>query len=195
MIDDHAFNTAQCSVLNMLEAIGENPAREGLVKTPERVAKAWKFMCSGYSQKPEDILTTFDAEGADEMVFQSAPFSSNCEHHMLPFVGVCHIGYIPRGRIVGLSKLPRLVDVFAKRLQVQERLGNQIADALMEHLNPEGVGVYIQCRHFCMEIRGIQKIGAVTVTSALRGSIKDHAGARQEFLSIVAQSSQGLRNL
>lgn len=182
-------------VAHMIAAMGEDPNREGLKRTPERVRKAWNFMCSGYGMRPEDVLTTFDSEGADEMVFQSASFSSNCEHHMLPFVGVCHIGYIPKGRIVGLSKLPRLVDVFARRLQVQERLGNQIADALMQHLNPEGVGVYIQCRHFCMEIRGVQKTGAVTVTSALRGSIKDHAGARQEFLSMVAQSSQGLRNL
>jgi GTP cyclohydrolase I len=182
----------------LLHCLEEDERREGLNKTPDRVAKAWETWTSGYNQSPADILTTFSdgAENYDEMVFLGGiQVYSTCEHHMVPFFGVAHVGYIPNGRIVGLSKLPRLVEVFARRLTVQERICAQTADALMLHLQPVGVGVVLQCRHLCMESRGIQKPGTITVTSALRGCIKEHHGARAEFLTMVQTASQGLRSL
>lgn len=176
------------AVERLLQSMGEDPNREGLRDTPARVRKAWAFFSSGYGVKPESVLKTFGdgAEGTDEMVFQgSIPLWSMCEHHMLPFWGVAHIGYLPAKRVLGLSKFSRLVDVYARRLQVQERMTTQIADALMEHLSPLGCGVVLQCRHSCMEARGVQRAGSVTTTTALRASFKDHAGARDEFLSLV----------
>ena len=143
-----------------------------------------KEYSSGYGKDPAEILKVFDdgAEKVDEMVLvKSIPVYSHCEHHLAPFFGVAHVGYIPNGKIVGLSKLSRLVDVFAKRLQVQERLTNQIADALEEHLQPLGVGVVIECRHMCMESRGIQRQGATTVTSAMRGALRNDVAARAEI--------------
>lgn len=182
----------------LLHCLGEDEDREGLNKTPDRVAKAWETWISGYGQSPADVLTAFSdgAENYDEMVFLGGiQLWSHCEHHLTPFFGVAHIGYIPNGRIVGLSKLPRLIEIFARRLTVQERICSQTADALMEHLHPIGAGVVLQCRHLCMESRGIQKAGTITVTSALRGCIKDHHGARAEFLTMVQTASQGLRSL
>jgi len=181
-----------------LRCIGEDLSREGLRDTPRRVEIAWDFWTSGYGVDPAEVLTTFNdgAESYDELVFLSCiPFYSMCEHHMTPFFGVAHVGYIPNGRIVGLSKLSRVVEIFARRLSVQERVCAQTADALMEHLKPLGCGVVLQARHMCMESRGIQKPGTITVTSALRGCIKDHAGARTEFLGMVQSASQGLRSL
>lgn len=162
--------------------------REGLVDTPERVRKAWEFWTSGYGKDPAELLKVFNdgAEGYDEMVVvKDIPIYSKCEHHLADIFGTATIAYIPDGRVVGLSKLSRLADMFARRLQVQERLTVQIADALNEHLQPKGVGVVLKCRHMCMESRGLCQQGHHTVTSALRGAIKGQPETRAEFLSIA----------
>jgi GTP cyclohydrolase IA len=185
-------------IWSLLLLIGENPERPGLIETPQRVLQAWKVFTSGYSQKPEDVLKTFEdgAEGYDEMVFQGAlPFFSTCEHHLVAFFGIAHIGYLPNKKIVGLSKLSRLLDVFARRVTVQERITTQVADALMEHLSARGCGVVLQARHLCMESRGIQKVGTITMTSALRGTFKEFSDIRAEFMTLVQASSSGFRPL
>lgn len=172
-------------IKNLLQEIGEDPSREGLQETPSRVAKAWSEWASGYNKDPADILKTFEdgAEGVGEMVIvKNIPFYSHCEHHMAPFFGVATVAYIPNGKIVGLSKLSRLVDMFARRLQVQERMTNQIADALQAHLKPVGVGVAVQARHMCMESRGVCQQGSSTKTFALRGDIKNDSQKRKEFM-------------
>lgn len=171
----------------LLQYVGEDPNRGGLLETPGRMAKAWRQWTSGYSKNPADILKVFEdgAEKCDEMVVvRDIPFYSQCEHHLAPFFGTATIGYIPNGRIVGLSKLSRLTDMFARRLQVQERLTNQIADALVEHLGALGVGVVIQARHMCMESRGVCQQGHSTLTSALRGVMRDQPATRAEFLTL-----------
>lgn len=177
------------AITNVLMNIEGGPKlREGLQETPERVAKAWAFWTSGYNMDPAAILKTFEdgAEGVDEMVVvKDIPVYSHCEHHMAAIFGTASIGYLPNKRIVGLSKLSRLVNVFARRLQVQERLTCQIADAMVEHLQPLGCGVVIKARHMCMESRGVCQQGHHTVTSALRGAFKDAPTVRQEFLNIV----------
>jgi len=158
-----------------------------LLETPSRVAKAWKFWGSGYEQNPADVLKTFEdgAEGCDEMVFvRNIPFYTHCEHHMAPFFGTATIAYLPDKRIVGLSKLSRVLDIFARRLQVQERLTQQVADALMTHLQPLGCGVVITARHLCMESRGVCKQGHDTRSSALRGIFKTERDVRAEFLAL-----------
>lgn len=167
--------------------IGENPDRGGLLETPARVRKAWKHWTSGYSKDPAEILKVFEdgAEGVTEMVVvRDIPIYSKCEHHLADIFGTATIGYLPNGKIVGLSKLNRLADMFARRLQVQERMTNQIADALMTHLAPLGCGVVIKARHMCMESRGVQQ-GSNTTTSALRGLFKDDATVRSEFLALA----------
>lgn len=174
----------------LLRAGGEDPDREGLLETPGRFLRAWHEWTSGYAEHPSDILKTFDdgAGSYDEMVLvRDIPVYSLCEHHLAPFFGVAHVGYLPRGRIVGLSKLNRLVGAFSRRLQVQERLTTQIADTLFEALHPHGVAVMLECRHMCMESRGIRQPGAATVTSAMRGHIKDDAKSRGEFLNLVSR--------
>lgn len=161
--------------------------REGLAETPDRVAKAWEFWTSGYDQDPADVLKVFEdgADGYDEMVaVVDIPVYSKCEHHLADIFGRATVAYIPNGKIVGLSKLSRLVDIFARRLQVQERLTVQIADALEEHLEPVGVGVKVEARHMCMESRGLCQQGHHTVTTALRGAMKDEPQARMEFLAL-----------
>ena len=161
--------------------------REGLEKTPERVRKAWEYFLSGYTEDPAEILKTFEdgAKNYDEMVtVKDIPFYSMCEHHLLPFFGHVTIAYIPKGKIVGLSKLARLVEVFCRRLQVQERMTCQIANALQECLQPEGVGVYVKARHLCMEARGIEKQGHITMTTAFRGVFRKEMDPASEFLSI-----------
>lgn len=176
------------NIIRLLQFVGEDPARGGLLETPARVAKAWSEWCSGYHQDPAAVLKSFTdgAEKCDEMVVvKDIPIYSKCEHHLADIFGTATIAYIPDGRIVGLSKLSRLADVFARRLQVQERLTNQIADAIEQNLKPKGVGVIIRARHMCMESRGIHKQGHVTVTSALRGVIKDKSEARGEFLLLA----------
>lgn len=179
--------SATDNIVRLLQYIGEDPHREGLKDTPARVLKAWREWTSGYGANPADVLKTFEdgAQSYDEMVVQRRiPVYSMCEHHMAPFFGTVTIGYIPNGRIVGLSKLYRLTDIFMRRLQVQERLTNQIADALMEHLDPKGVGVIIEARHMCMESRGVRVPDAPTMTSAMRGVLFTDQRARSEFLSL-----------
>lgn len=183
--DDQAFRRA---LRNLFESFSEDPDREGLLDTPSRFLDAWKEWTAGYHQDPETVLKSFEdgAQSYDQMiVLDSIPVQSHCEHHLAPFVGTAAIAYIPHGRIVGLSKLPRLVNIFAKRLQVQERLTCQIADALMTHLKPLGVGVVIRAEHFCMSTRGVHTPGVFTTTSALRGLFMDSLNVREEFLSFV----------
>jgi GTP cyclohydrolase I len=172
----------------LLAGMGEDNERGGLLETPERVAKAWAFWSSGYDQDPKDVLKTFEdgAEGVDEMVVvKDIAFYTHCEHHMAPFFGTATIGYLPNKRIVGLSKLSRVLDIYARRLQVQERLGKQVADAIMEHLDALGCGVVINARHLCMESRGICKQGSSTTTSALRGLFRTDPTVRAEFLQLA----------
>jgi GTP cyclohydrolase IA len=171
----------------LAHVIGETD-REGLAETPARVVKAWKFWTSGYALKAEDILKVFEdgANGCDEMVVRKdIPIYSHCEHHLAAIIGKCTIAYIPNGKIVGLSKMDRLADMYARRLQVQERMTNQIADAMFDHLAPLGVGVWISARHLCVESRGVQNSNSETVTCALRGVFKTQAVTRQEFLALA----------
>lgn len=193
VVDDHE-EAGEDTVTRMLQRIGEDPQREGLLETPARVVKAWDTWFSGYDQEPADVLKVFEdgAEGVDEMVLETdIPVYSHCEHHLAPIFGVAHVGYIPNGNVVGLSKLVRLVNVFARRLQIQERLTNQIAESVEKGLKPSGVGVVLQCRHLCMESRGVRSSGVVTTTSALRGSLKDEPDARAEFLSLINMTRVG----
>lgn len=176
------------NIVRLLQFIGEDPTREGLRETPARVIKAWKFWTKGYTEDPSAILKTFvdGSEGVEEMVVvRDIPFFSNCEHHMAPFFGTATVAYLPDKRIVGLSKINRLVEAFARRLQVQERLTCNIADALMEHLTPLGCGVVIKARHMCVESRGVQHRQCVTLTSALRGIFKTDPTVRSEFLELA----------
>jgi GTP cyclohydrolase I len=178
---------AENAVRELLIAVGEDPDREGLRETPARVARAYKEIFAGLWQKPEDVLTTTFDLGHDEMVLvKDIEVLSSCEHHLVPFVGVAHVGYIPSadGKITGLSKLARLVDVFARRPQVQERLTTQVADSLMEILEPRGVIVVVECEHMCMSMRGVRKPGAKTITSAVRGQLRDPA-TRNEAMSLI----------
>lgn len=179
---------AEYHVASLLWYAGEDPGRPGLVETPKRYVKALEEYTSGYEMNAADILKVFEdgAQGADEMVIvRDIPFYSLCEHHMAPFFGTADIGYIPDGKIVGLSKLARLTDMFARRFQVQERMTNQIADALYEILGCKGVGVRLNARHLCMEARGARCQGASTMTTALRGELYDSQPARTEFLDAV----------
>ena len=176
------------NIRRLLQYVGDDPAREGLLETPHRVAKAWRHWCGGYGKDPKGILKVFEdgAEKHDQMVtVRDIPIYSHCEHHLAPIFGTVTISYIPNGRIVGLSKLSRLADMYARRLQVQERLTDQIADALFEHLEAKGVGVVIKARHMCMESRGICQQGHHTVTTALRGAMKDEPDTRAEFLRLA----------
>lgn len=173
-----------------LESLGENPDRSGLRETPARMSRAWKHWTSGYQQNPAELLKTFEdgAEHYNEMiVVRNIPVYSHCEHHLAPFFGKATIGYMPNGKIVGLSKLTRLVDCFAKRLQVQERLTIQIANSLMEELEAKAVGVVIRCRHLCMESRGIRTPGEETVTSAMLGELQPNLAMRTEFLALARE--------
>lgn len=173
-------------VREMLGEMGEDADREGLVRTPHRVAKAWSKLTSGYAQDPAGIISgaLFEEDHDEMVVVKNIDFFSCCEHHMLPFFGKAHIAYIPRGKVVGLSKLARVTDVFARRLQVQERLTKQIAQTLMEELNPHGVGVVMEAAHLCMMMRGVQKQNGVTVTSSMLGDFREPA-TRAEFFAIL----------
>ncbi|MEU0223005.1 GTP cyclohydrolase I FolE [Streptomyces sp. NPDC006284] len=178
---------AENAVRELLIAVGEDPDREGLRETPARVARAYREIFAGLWQEPEDVLTTTFDLGHDEMVLvKDIEVFSTCEHHLVPFRGVAHVGYIPSpsGKITGLSKLARLVDVYARRPQVQERLTTQVADSLMEILEPRGVIVVVECEHMCMSMRGIRKPGAKTLTSAVRGQLRDVA-TRNEAMSLI----------
>lgn len=170
--------------------IGEDPNRGGLVETPQRVAKAWEHWACGYQQDPKDVLKTFEdgAEQYDQIILvKDIPVYSHCEHHLAPFFGKAHVAYIPDKRIVGLSKLSRVVDIYARRLQVQERLTSQVAMAIWETLAPKAVGVVVECRHLCMESRGIQRQGASTVTSAMKGLFEWDRAAKEELLDLIRQ--------
>jgi GTP cyclohydrolase I len=174
------------AVREILLAIGENPDREGLVETPDRIARAYEELFAGLREDPKRHLqATFDEGHKEMVVLRDIPFASLCEHHLLPFTGVAHIGYIPRGQIVGLSKLARLVEGFARRPQVQERLTSEIADAIMAELQPDGCGVIIEAVHTCMTIRGVKKSGSTMVTSAMRGGFRNRPETRAEFMAIV----------
>jgi len=178
------------AVREILVAIGEDPDREGLAETPARVARAYAEQFSGLSQDPEDVLgTVFDADHDELILVRDIEVYSTCEHHLVPFFGRAHVAYIPneKGQITGLSKLARLVDVYARRPQVQERMTSQIADALMRVLEPRGALVVIEAEHLCMSMRGVRKPGAKTVTSAVRGSIRDNASTRAEAMSLLLQ--------
>jgi GTP cyclohydrolase I len=178
------------AVKQMLEYIGEDPNREGLRDTPKRVEKAWKFMCSGYNQDAKEIINSalFTSSNDEMVIVKNIEFYSLCEHHMLPIIGKAHVAYIPDGKVIGLSKIPRVVDVFARRLQIQEQLTEQIADAINEAIAPKGVAVIVDARHMCMEMRGVEKICSSTVTSALRGLFKEDKKVKDEFLSIISSN-------
>jgi GTP cyclohydrolase IA len=174
------------AVRQILEAVGEDPEREGLVDTPRRLADMYEEVFAGLTIDPAQYLSVgFEEHHKEMIVLRDIPFQSMCEHHLLPFVGKAHVGYIPNGRIVGLSKLARVVDGFARRPQLQERLTSQIADAIIETVNPRGVGVVIEAQHFCMIMRGVKKPGSTMVTSAMRGLFKTNPPTRAEFLEFI----------
>lgn len=175
------------AVKTMIGYVGEDVSREGLLKTPQRVLKAYEFIFGGYQEDPQEILNSaMFASSNDEMVLiKDIEFYSTCEHHLLPIIGRAHVAYIPDGKVVGLSKIPRIVDVFARRMQIQEQLTEQIADALMQAINPKGVAVVLQARHMCMEMRGVEKISSTTTSSALRGLFKRDEKTRMEFFNLI----------
>ncbi len=180
---------AEDLIRELIQYIGEDPEREGLKETPKRVTASYKKLFEGYRQKPQDVLTVFGDELYDEMiVVKDIEFYSMCEHHMLPFFGKAHVGYIPDGKIIGLSKIPRLVEIYARRLQNQERLTNQIAKALLNILKPKGVGVVLEAKHFCMMSRGIEKQCSTVSTSSLLGLFKKELNTRNEFLRHIQRS-------
>ena len=171
----------------VLELIGEDPSREGLIKTPERVAKAMQFLTQGYEMNATDILQSamFSEDYGQMVLVKEIEFYSLCEHHLLPFFGKAHIAYIPDGNIVGLSKLPRVVDAFSRRLQVQERLTNEIRDCIQDTLNPKGVAVVMEARHLCMQMRGVEKQSSITTTSAFSGAFLESEKTRLEFINLI----------
>ncbi len=177
----------EAAVTKILELLGEDPEREGLIKTPKRVVKALQFLTEGYHQDPKEILNqALFSTSNDEMVLvRDIEFYSMCEHHILPIIGRAHVAYIPDGQVVGLSKIPRIVNVYARRLQIQEQMTEQIADAILETIKPKGVAVVVHARHMCMEMRGVQKINSTTVSSALRGLFKKDERTRNEFYNLI----------
>ncbi len=181
-------------IAKLLNLIGEDKSREGLIKTPLRVAKAYEHIFGGYDKNPSEVLNDalFESKSSEMVVVRDIEFYSMCEHHILPFFGRVHVAYIPDGKVVGLSKIPRLVDIFARRLQIQEKLTEEIADAIMTTIKPRGVGVVINARHMCMEMRGVEKMHSSTTTSALRGLFLKDAKTREEFYSII-NTPQGNR--
>jgi GTP cyclohydrolase IA len=177
----------------MLLRLGEDPQREGLLRTPERMAQALEFLTKGYQEDPQEILRgALFTEEYDEMVIvKDVEMFSLCEHHLLPFFGKVHVAYIPNGKVIGLSKIPRLIDVFARRLQVQERLTLQIAECIQQAIAPEGVGVVIEARHLCMMMRGVEKQHSAAVTSSMLGAFRNEENTRQEFLSLIRARANG----
>lgn len=188
--DEHYDQELEASVEKILVRLGEDPSRKGLKRTPQRVAKAMAFLTSGYNITVEEVVKdALFEDGCEEMVIvKDMEFYSLCEHHMLPFFGRAHVGYLPKGRIVGLSKIARVVDIFARRLQVQERLTNQIATGLMSVLSARGVGVVLEACHFCMLMRGVQKQNSQTITSAMLGTFRQDPRTRAEFMELIRRS-------
>jgi len=184
-------NSLETTIRNLIKLIGDDPDREGLIETPRRILKSYNELFAGYSYTDEDIKSLFiktfkETENYNEMIIcRDIPFFSMCEHHLLPFSGVCHIGYIPKEKTIGLSKLPRLVDIFSKRLQLQERLTMQIADTIMTHLTPQGVGVIIKAEHLCVSCRGVRKTGSSMVTSAMMGCFDSYPNTKSEFVKLI----------
>jgi GTP cyclohydrolase I len=181
-------------VKNLLEELGENPRREGLARTPKRVAKAMRYFLSGQSMDAADIINgaLFDVEYDEMVIVRDIDFFSLCEHHLVPFFGKCHVAYLPGKKIIGLSKIPRILDVFARRLQVQERMTVQVAECLRDALQPKGVGVIIEAFHLCMAMRGVERQNAVTVTSSMLGAFKKRPETRAEFLKLVGRRFEGI---
>ena len=173
----------------LLLELGEDPKREGLIKTPKRVARSWEYITKGYTQDVQDVINgaVFHEDARGMVIVRDIEFYSMCEHHLLPFFGVAHIGYIPDKKLLGLSKLPRIVDIFARRLQLQERLTQQIADTLFEILEPKGLGVVMEARHMCMQMRGVEKSQSLTTTSAVLGEFHEDAETREEFLKMISK--------
>ena len=181
-------------VRQLLAELGEDPTREGLLRTPLRVEKALKFLTSGYDADIDVILNDalFSVDYSEMVIVKDIDFYSLCEHHLLPFFGKCHVAYIPRKRVIGLSKIPRLVDVFARRLQIQERMTNQIAQTILEKIDPLGVAVVCQGTHLCMSMRGVEKQNSFAITSAMLGIFRDNARTRMEFLELIRQRTAGV---
>jgi len=176
----------------IMRAIGEDPEREGLLKTPERAAKAIQFLCKGYGETLSEIVNgaVFQANTDEMVLVRDIELYSLCEHHLLPFIGRCHIGYVPDGKVLGLSKFARIVDMYARRLQIQENLTREIAEAVLEITNASGVGVVIEARHMCMMMRGVEKQNSKMISSVMLGSLRKHAATRNEFLTLIANRSQ-----
>lgn len=175
----------------LLRRLGEDPARDGLLKTPERITKSMAYLTQGYEQSATEILrgALFDVDYDEMVIVRDIEFYSLCEHHMLPFFGKAHVAYIPKGKVIGLSKVARLVDVYARRLQVQERMTREIADAIVEAIHPQGVAVILEAQHLCMMMRGVEKQGSMTSTSTMLGCFRESAQTRNEFLSLIRRSS------
>jgi len=178
----------------MLRDIGEDPTRDGLLRTPERVARSMRFLTSGYKESVEDVINNaiFEEDHNEMVICRDIDFFSLCEHHMLPFFGRAHVAYIPNGRVIGISKLARIVDVYARRLQVQERLNRQVADSLQEHLKPQGVAVVMEATHLCMVMRGVQKQNSRTITSSMLGVFESQLRTREEFIRLIG-TGNGIR--
>jgi len=187
LLEETTTNKLASSYLEILENLGEDSSRDGLLKTPERVAKAMQYLTSGYESDPKETLTSamFDEDYKEPVLVKNIEFYSLCEHHMLPFFGKAHIAYIPNGKIVGLSKIPRLVEIFSRRLQVQERLTTQIRDCIQETLNPVGVAVILEASHMCMQMRGVETQNSTTTTSAFAGEYETNPSMKQEFLHLI----------
>jgi len=179
-------------IRSILTELGEDPSRDGLSKTPERVDRSLRYLTSGYQKDPDELLNgaLFDVAYDEMVIVKDIEVFSLCEHHLLPFFGKCHVAYIPNGKIIGLSKIPRLVDMFARRLQVQERLTKQIADTISEKINPKGVAVVIEAQHLCMIMRGVEKQNSIAITSSMLGAFKDNQNTRSEFLNLVQTRSR-----
>jgi len=192
--EERAAPRVSASVREMLAALGEDPDREGLRRTPDRVEKAMRFLTAGYAQDAKGLLNQalFSVSYDEMVIIKDIELFSLCEHHLLPFFGKAHVAYIPNGKLVGLSKIPRLVDMFARRLQVQERLTVQIAETLLKFIKPRGVGVVIEAMHLCMIMRGVEKQNSVAVTSCMRGVFKSQQQTRNEFLSLLKKKHEGL---
>ena len=190
-MNDEKRKKLEMNTKNLLELLGEDPSREGLLNTPKRVAKAWEFLTKGYNENLDELINNaiFEGESKDMVIVKNIEFYSLCEHHMLPFYGKAHIGYIPDGKIIGLSKLARITDLFSQRLQVQERLTNQIAQCLQEVLNPRGVAVVLEGKHFCMLSRGVQKQNSIATSSSMLGIFREKESTRNEFLKLIEMNN------